>query len=479
MGLLLCTLLYLQFRYFDDVYNMRREQFDEAVARSLSQAAQSLEFYETQTRLDDELGAPPSPALTAVHDTMPSPSALDFKRHASASADSLPLLGNLRVSVALRDTVERYLHSKTLLGEMLTILYKPSDKTFAERLNVKLLDSNIKQELSHNGISLPYHFRVTTSDGHEVFRCQDYSPQGEERAYRQELFPKDSRAQMGIVYLHFPEMRKYLFAGVRFILPAIIFTLIFIIAFWIAVWSILRQRHLTEIKNDFINNMTHEFKTPISTISLAAQMLGDPSVTKSDKMFKHISSVINDETKRLRFQVEKVLQISMLDKKASTFKPREVNVNTLLGDVVTTFRLKVETNGGLIETDLAAAHADVFADEMHLTNVAFNLLDNAIKYQHPDRPLHLNVKTRNKDNKLIITIADNGIGIKRDDLRKIFDRFYRVHTGNRHDVKGFGLGLAYVKSVVDNSDGTIHAESDFGQGTRFLITLPTINNDKR
>jgi signal transduction histidine kinase len=220
--------------------------------------------------------------------------------------------------------------------------------------------------------------------------------------------------------------------------------------------------------------MTHEFKTPISTISLAAQMLNDPAVAKSETMYKHISRVINDETKRLRFQVEKVLQMSMFEHKAGTFKPRELDANSLIADVAATFRLKAETSGGTIETELNAEVANVYVDEMHFTNVIFNLMDNALKYKKPDESSRILVTTRNEADKLIISVQDNGIGIKKEDLKKIFDRFFRVHTGNRHDVKGFGLGLAYVKKIIMFHKGQIYAESELGKGTTFIITLPII-----
>lgn len=187
--------------------------------------------------------------------------------------------------------------------------------------------------------------------------------------------------------------------------------------------------------------MTHEFKTPISTISLAAQMLNDDTMRKSPTMMQHISTVINDETKRLRFQVEKVLQMSMFDRQKATLKLQEVNANQLIQNIVNTFKLKVEKYGGRIDARLDAEIADVKVDEMHFTNVIFNLLDNAVKYRRDDCPLQLTVATRSlPGDKIEISIADNGIGIKRDDLKKVFEKFYRVSTGNRHDVKGFGLG---------------------------------------
>lgn len=259
-------------------------------------------------------------------------------------------------------------------------------------------------------------------------------------------------------------------------IPAFAFTLILLIIF---LWTIIlafRQKKLSEMKNDFINNMTHEFKTPISTISLAAQMLNDDSVRKSPTMMQHISTVINDETKRLRFQVEKVLQMSMFDRQKATLKLQEVDANNVIANIVNTFKLKVEKYGGRINATLDAEDPIVNVDEMHFTNVIFNLLDNAVKYRRDDCPLDLNVATRNlPNNRIEITIQDNGIGMKKDDLKKIFEKFYRVSTGNRHDVKGFGLGLAYVHKMITELKGDIRAESEINKGSKFIITLP-INN---
>jgi two-component system phosphate regulon sensor histidine kinase PhoR len=256
-----------------------------------------------------------------------------------------------------------------------------------------------------------------------------------------------------------------------------VFTIVLLITFIFTIYIIFRQKKLTEIKNDFINNMTHEFKTPISTISLAAQMLQDASVAKSPAMFQHISGVINDETKRLRFQVEKVLQISMFERQKATLKMKEINANELIAGVVNTFALKVEKNNGKITSELNAQDPHIFVDEMHFTNVIFNLLDNAVKYKKPEGELQLTVRTWNESGKLHISIQDNGIGIKKEDLKKIFEKFYRVHTGNLHDVKGFGLGLAYVRKIITDHKGTIRAESELNVGTKFIIVLPLLKNE--
>lgn len=479
IGISFLTLIFLQTKYLQEVIHMRKEQFDESVIRSLSQTARNLELYETKSDLE-ELFEKEQHKIHGkkAQKATPTTNHTSIPRNVSKGV----FLDNLdanSVSPALRDSVkQRYIHQNGLLDQVIySILYEVSDKPFAERIDFRQLDAALRTELRNNGIQLDYHFYVTTSDGREVYRCSDYTSVGEETTFRQELFPNDPQAQTGLLYIHFPELQKYIFSSVRFMIPAIIFTVILLIIFIFTIYSIFRQKKLTEIKNDFINNMTHEFKTPISTISLAAQMLRDPSVAKSETMFKHISGVIVDETKRLRFQVEKVLQMSMFDKKVATFKPKEIDVNVLMQETVNTFRLKVEASGGTIDTHLDADDAVVYVDEMHFTNVLFNLMDNAVKYKSPDRELKLFVSTRNESGRLVIVIADNGIGIKREDLKKIFEKFYRVHTGNRHDVKGFGLGLAYVHNIIKAFNGTIHAESEYGKSTKFIISLPFMGQE--
>lgn len=481
MGFLFLALIFLQAKYFEEVINMRKEQFDESVTRSLYQAARNLELNETKRGLERRFGKPNASQSNDSLQTANNGETPFEARMRSTIPANVPkglFLDNLNsnsVDESIRDSVrQRYIYQKALLNEVVySVMYTPSDLPLSERVDFRALDSDLRAELRSNGINIPYHFYVTTSDGRFVYRCSDYTKEGDRYIYRQVLYPNDPSAQKGLLYIHFPDMKSFLFSSVKFMIPAIIFTLLLLIVFIFTIWTIFRQKRLSEIKNDFINNMTHEFKTPISTISLAAQMLRDPSVAKSETMFKHISGVIVDETKRLRFQVEKVLQMSMFDRKATTFKSKEVDANALVHDTVNTFRLKVEAAGGKIDAHIDAEDAIVFVDEMHFTNVIFNLMDNAVKYKAENRDLHLVVTTRNEsDSKLVISIADNGIGIKREDLKKIFEKFYRVHTGNRHDVKGFGLGLAYVHNVIKALGGSIHAESEYGKGTTFVITLP-------
>jgi two-component system phosphate regulon sensor histidine kinase PhoR len=256
--------------------------------------------------------------------------------------------------------------------------------------------------------------------------------------------------------------------------PSIVFALVLLITFIFTIVIIFRQKRYSEIKNDFINNMTHELKTPIASISLAAQMLNDGSVAKSPAMMKHLGAVISDESKRLRFLVEKVLQMSMFDRKKAIFKKKKLDLNEMVENIANSFTLRVEHTGGKIYTDIEAVDSSIYVDEMHFTNAIFNLMDNAVKYKKQDSPLDIYLKTWNDNEFLYLSICDTGLGIKKENLKKVFEKFYRVHTGNVHDVKGFGLGLAYVKKIVDLHKGEIHVESEYGKGTTFTIKLPVI-----
>ena len=296
---------------------------------------------------------------------------------------------------------------------ILSILNQSSDRPITERADSATVKSYLKIELENNGIVLPFEYAIIDRNGNIVYKSDKYDESTDKNAIlTQALFSNDPDSRRHYLNVYFPDKDKYIFSSIKFMIPAFAFTLILLIIF---LWTIIlafRQKKLSEMKNDFINNMTHEFKTPISTISLAAQMLNDDSVRKSPTMMQHISTVINDETKRLRFQVEKVLQMSMFDRQKATLKLQEVDANNVIANIVNTFKLKVEKYGGCINATLDAEDPIVNVDEMHFTNVIFNLLDNAVKYRRDDCPLELNVATRNlPNNRIEITIKDNGIGM--------------------------------------------------------------------
>ena len=507
MGLSFLVLLFLQLKYFQEMADMKKEQFDESVNRALNQASRNLEYNETwrylqkdvneterRAYIQDSIGTrsgKPDGTLQESHQfsvtgkdgTMYS--AFELKT-ITVKPSQMPkgmILQNDKNSLSeasksLQEIVKnRYIYQKALLDEVVySILYSASDKPLKERINFKLLDQDLKSELMNNGINIPYHFRVTTQDGREVYRCSDYSEKGEEYTYSQALFRNDPASKMGVVKVHFPDMNSYIFSSVRFMMPAIVFTFILLVTFIFTIAVVFRQKRYTEIKNDFINNMTHELKTPIASISLAAQMLNDKSLTKSESMMNHLGGVIQEETKRLRFLVEKVLQMSMFDRKKTVFKKKELDLNEMVESIAHSFSLRVEHTGGRIYTDIGAVDSTIYVDEVHFQNAIFNLMDNAVKYGKPDQPLDIYMATWNDDEHLYLSIRDTGLGIKKENLKKVFEKFYRVHTGNVHDVKGFGLGLAYVKQIVELHDGEISVDSEYRKGTKFTIKLPVIKD---
>lgn len=507
MGLSFLILLGMQLTYIREMAEMKKEQFDESVNRALYQASRNLELNETLRYLEKDVneverrqadqavkaatpdksnqlvGGTHQQGLMSNNGQAYSSFELKTMRVKPSQMPKAMILktdkrSNSAASKSLQEIVKnRYVYQKALLDEVvMNMLYSASDKPLRERVNFKLLDQDLKAELTNNGINIPYHFTVSTQDGREVYRCPDYTDEGAEYTYSQVLFRNDPSARMGVVRIHFPDVNSYIFSSIRFMIPSVVFTLILLITFIFTIVVIFRQKRYSEIRNDFINNMTHELKTPIASISLAAQMLNDDSVNKSESMMKHLTNVVSEETKRLRFLVEKVLQMSMFDKKKASFKKKKLDLNEMVENIANSFSLRVEHTGGKVYVDIQAIESTIYVDEVHFQNVIFNLMDNAVKYKKPDAPVDVYLTTWNDENALYLSVHDTGQGIKKENLKKIFEKFYRVHTGNVHDVKGFGLGLAYVKNVVNLHSGSIRVESELGKGTTFTIKLPIIKD---
>ena len=480
MGISFISLLVMQMRYVREVFHIRQQHFEESVNRALKSVAHELELEETAQYL---LNKPLSSAegnetaqdsATTIHSSNTTNFTATTYSNEYYTKRNGQSIANPTTKEALR---KRYNYEKDLINELVySILYTASERPLEDRIDFRRLDQNLKYALANNDIDLNYHFAVYTNNGRCIYQCPDFSTEGSENTFEQTLFRNDPVPKMGVLKVHFPEFNSYVYSSIAFLTPSIVFTVILLITFLITIVAVFRQKKLSEVKNDFINNMTHEFKTPISTISLAAQMLSDPAVSKSPRMLERLSTTINDETKRLRFQVEKVLQLSMYENKTAKLNLRELNANEVIAGVIHTFTLKVEKNGGKIVSHLEAEDPIIMVDEMHFTNVIFNLMDNAVKYRRKDVQLELTISTWNEPHHLCVSIQDNGIGIKKEDVKKIFEKFYRVHTGNRHDVKGFGLGLAYVKKIITDHKGTVHAESELGIGTKFIIRIPLLEN---
>ncbi len=352
------------------------------------------------------------------------------------------------------------------------------DRPLKERIDSTRLEMLLANAMAQFDIGLDYKYAITNATlGSETIILGDknYNPKKGDK-YSQLLFQRDySGAKPNYLNIYFPQRKRYLFQQTGLtIIPTIILTGLLIAIFAYTIMVIFRQKKLSNIKNDFINNMTHELKTPISTISLASQMLQDGTISNTPSTIEHISKVINQESKRLSFQVEKVLQMAVFNEGRLKLKLREFDINKMIETVASNFELRVKSKNGTLITEIKAENAIVKGDEVHITNVIFNLLDNAMKYSKENPEIR--IVTENRKNQIMVAVQDNGIGIAKEHHSQIFDRFYRVPTGNVHDVKGFGLGLSYVKKILDLHNGVIKVESAINKGTKFKLYFPQINN---
>jgi two-component system phosphate regulon sensor histidine kinase PhoR len=355
-----------------------------------------------------------------------------------------------------------------------TLARQQSNFKLEDRIDSETLDYIIRSEIDKSNIRIPYEYAVYGNNSkEEIYQSEYFNPKKEkDKIFRASLFPLDwSESQPYYLNIYFPKQGNYLFQSIGFMsVPSFVFTLVVILTFSATVFQMQRQKKITSIRTDFVNNITHELKTPISTISLASQMLNDKTIPNESKNYDHLSTVIGDESKRLSQQVEKILQMAIFDRGNLMIKFKELDVHDLANMVVRNMMIQVKNKNGQIVEHLDAVDSVAEVDEVHFTNVMFNLIDNAIKYStgRPD----ITVSTADTPDGLSVSIQDRGVGISKADQKRIFDQFYRVSTGNVHNVKGFGLGLAYVKNVVKAHHGTIEVESESGRGTRFTIFLP-------
>ncbi len=349
-----------------------------------------------------------------------------------------------------------------------------SDNIF-ERINISQLDAFLDQELKNRGIELEYNYGIVQKHNGTVKFQNTSEIDGKEALVKSpleaNLFPMDLVQKDFVLTIDFPKKQNYLVQQALVPLSASGFLMLVVIGcFGYAVKVIIQQKKISEVKNDFINNMTHEFKTPISTVSLATEALQDKDLRQNESIVDRYVNVIREENKRLGMQVEKVLQIASLDKKNFKLKKEQTDVHEVVEKALTNIKLAIEKRGGKLSSQLNAHNAVIEADKVHLTNIIYNLADNANKYS-PETP-EINIRTENISTGIIIRISDKGMGMSKEAVQKIFEKFYRVSTGNLHDVKGFGLGLSYVKDIVDMHHGEITVKSELGKGSTFKIYLP-------
>ncbi|MFM7645906.1 MAG: sensor histidine kinase [Sphingomonadales bacterium] len=276
-----------------------------------------------------------------------------------------------------------------------------------------------------------------------------------------------------VLFVVVPDLQQVVLRSLRWnIAASILFTLIIILAFYVTVRTLVQQKKLSEIKNDFINNMTHEFKTPLATISLAVDAMRNEKVQQDRERLAYFNGIIKEENLRMNRQVETILKASQLERNELQLSMKPVSLHAIVQQVVSNFGLQLENAQGQIGLQLQATADGVVADEVHLSNLINNLIDNAIKYSKEGVPPRIQIRSAVEGKQLSLYIEDNGMGMSRDTLKRIFEKFYRAHTGNRHNVKGFGLGLSYVKTVAEAMGGQIKAESTIGKGSQFILLFP-------
>ena len=351
--------------------------------------------------------------------------------------------------------------------------YREVNVPLNKRVHPQTLDSMLRAELRNLSIFSEFEYKVTSAKRDSVIftRASTRAKFLPANSYETPLFPKDMIRDSGMLTITFPDKNNIILSNLTAMMGlsgGLLMVLIF--SFGYTIHSILMQKKISEMKTDFINNMTHEFKTPVATIMIASEALKDPELASDKRSIDRLANIIYDENVRLGSHIERVLNIAKIEKGDLKLEHKEVEMNDLLTAIVDSMSLQLQKRNASIELDLSASNSIVMGDELHLSNVIFNLLDNANKYS-PSNP-QIKISTFSSGKNLIIRVADQGIGMSKDQLSKIFDQFYRIPTGNLHDVKGFGLGLSYVNNIVKRLNGTIKVKSEKEVGSEFEISLP-------
>lgn len=346
-------------------------------------------------------------------------------------------------------------------------------KSISERISKDKLKEILQRELKQYAVNIPFEFCVYSNGTVTKVRSDEFKLD-EKNGFSTPIFTDNEGNSKYKLYVVFPETKKFLFSDLMGItILSIVFTLIIILAYSSALSQLIKQRQISEIKTDFINNMTHEFKTPIATINLALDAIKNPKVMQDQEKIRQYLQMIRDENKRMHAQVENVLRISKLEKNELDISKEAGDIHQIIENAIDHVKLIIEDRGGVLTKHLDASRTSVLLNDVHFTNVMVNILDNAIKYS-PNSPV-VDVYTENVKDFVIIKIKDQGSGISKLAQKRIFEKFYRESTGDLHDVKGHGLGLAYVKRIIEDHNGHISVESEKDKGSTFIIKLPLIN----
>ncbi len=468
MTVALVGIICLQIYWFDWNIRLNEEQFDKNVYAALNRVAGKLQFLETSSAIK---------AMNKARDESGNVRRASQYLENGYAARSLE---NMTTSTGDGQSFE----DNVIMWETMKVVELLDSKPLAERIQLDLLAKAVQDEISSRGINAAYQYGVYSKARNSYVIVNDHyvvedsgpqithggAPTLYNSPYKVSLFTQDMESP-GYLSLYFPSRTSLVLGSViKTLVLSIIFTGIILFCFWYTIQVIYRQKQLSEMKNDFINNMTHEFKTPIATISLAADSIGSPMIMSHPDKIKRFVDIIRQENRRMNSQVERVLQMALIDKKDFQISVEDMNLHEVIQQAVDNFSLQVEKRNGVLHTDLQAERPVIEGDATHIASIIHNLLDNANKYS-PDKP-DITIATRDVPNGVEITVTDKGVGIGKEARKHIFDKFYRVHTGNIHDVKGFGLGLSYVKAIVTAHKGLVDVKSEPGKGSSFTLMFP-------
>ncbi|MBK5284208.1 MAG: HAMP domain-containing histidine kinase [Bacteroidia bacterium] len=514
MSVALAGLVIFQVLHIRELFSIRQKQFDNNVMESLHETASILENREsagfiTRNSLSvnlDSIMSATALATDSVHRFMES---INFPGHKlkiphfnfkyKFKHDSLGMLNHFEFSDELEKEFENNIKEKSKERQetielkleklkdrlhnkekQISVVMKKIEResllplqNLNSRIDSTQIEKTLATSLKNRGIEVPFIYAVVNKESNSVLLSSDTAAAEKNKisSYTTQLFPNDIIPGNNFLTLWFPQKPSFLFASSDMSLySSFVFILIVIICFTYTLFILIRQKKLSDMKSDFINNMTHELKTPIATISVAADALRDTAPAANETQIKYYSGIIRQENERMNAQVERVLQLARLDKKEMQLNKESVNLHELIRNAASTFLMQVEKSEGILTEELTAKHPLINADTLHISNVIHNLLDNARKYS-PERP-DIRIKTWNENKEIFFSVSDKGRGMNNETQKKIFDKFYRASRGNIHDVKGFGIGLSYTKEIIELHGGKILVESQPGAGSTFTVILP-------
>jgi two-component system, OmpR family, phosphate regulon sensor histidine kinase PhoR len=467
MGLAMVALILVQAYWIKNAWQVREQQFNQLISALMIEIAREVELREATKLInhqkdplstDTGFFALPRPDLARRNISPPPPGSSEAPGGMKIDRDKKPQMNEwLRNR---REYVDRVIAGMFLVSP-----------DIEKRLSSAELEDLIRKVFNENGIVPAFEYAVIRFNNEVAFSSAAYDPAAEAEFFKVQLFPEEVFFNANYLSVYFPGKRNYIFKSLSYLaISSLLLSLTIVVSFAITIVFVFRQKRLSEIRNDFVSNMTHELKTPISTISLASQMLGDKSIPAGIKNIEQIAKIISEECRRLGNQVEKVLQTAVFDKGKLRLRLNEVDMHEIIKGVIENFSIQIKSRNGKITTGLHAANFVLRVDQVHITNVLSNLLDNAIKYCNINPEIR--IESEDKEDFLLLSISDNGIGISKADQKRVFEKFYRVPTGNVHTVKGFGLGLSYVKMIIEEHHGYVDVQSELYEGSTFKLYLP-------